>query len=76
VALRAEQLTALADTLGVSADFLLDCERGSPRDTGLSGKAKRLFAAVSHLPRHQQKKIFVVLEPSVAQHTRAAAGKE
>ena len=76
VALRAEQLLTLANALNVSADFLLGRAPTTPRTSGPAGKARRLFEAVSRLPRHQQEKICAVLEPYVAQHTRAAAGEE
>ena len=70
VALRADQLTALANTLGVTADFLLGRETTKKRGNGPIGRAKRLFDAVSLLPRHQQEKIFSILDPYIAQHTR------
>lgn len=67
-ALRPEQLAALADALSVSADSLLG-RAPAKRGTGPVGKAKRLFEAVSRLPRNQQEKIFAVLEPYIAQHS-------
>jgi len=69
VALRADQLTALANALSVTTDFLLGRDSPKKRGSGPTGKAKRLFEAVSRLPRHQQEKVFAVLEPYVAQHT-------
>jgi transcriptional regulator with XRE-family HTH domain len=70
VALRPEQLLALADALGVTADFLIGRAPTKKRGSGPVGKAKRLFEEISRLPRHQQEKIFAVLEPYVAQHSR------
>lgn len=66
VALRPDQLTALADALTVSTDALLGRTAPKRRGTGPIGKGKRLFAAISNLPRHQQEKIFSFLEPYVA----------
>ncbi len=69
VALRPEQLLALADALGVTADFLIGRAPGKKRGAGPVGKAKRLFDEISRLPRHQQEKLFAILEPYVAQHS-------
>ncbi len=68
VALKPEQLTALAEALGVSIDHLLGLEKSPQRGAGPTGKAKKVFEAVSKLPRHQQKKIIDVVESFVAQH--------
>jgi transcriptional regulator with XRE-family HTH domain len=68
VALRAEQITALADVLGVSADFLLGRETRRLRGSGPAGKMRQLFEAASRLPRSQQQKVAAVLEPFVLQH--------
>jgi transcriptional regulator with XRE-family HTH domain len=69
VALRADQLMALANALHVSADFLLGREPTTPRTSGPAGKARRVFEQVSQLPRHQQQKILEVVEAFVAQQT-------
>lgn len=69
VALRAEQLMALANALQVSADFLLGREPARSRATGPAGRARRVFEQVSQLPRHQQQKIIEVVEAFVAQQT-------
>lgn len=53
VALRPEQLAALADGLQVSADYLLGREEKNQR-LGPVGKTRRVFEQVSLLPRHQQ----------------------
>ena len=73
VALRPEQLLALADALGVTADFLIGKAPAKKRGTGPVGKAKRLFEEISRLPRNQQEKIFAILEPYVAQHSNGRA---
>ena len=71
VAMKPEQLSALADALGVSADFLLSREKRKGRGNGPKGKAKYIFEEVSKLPRGQQEKIFDLLE-LVKTHTRCA----
>lgn len=68
VALRAEQITALADALGVSTDFLLGRKERQLRGAGPAGKMRQLFEAASRLPRSQQQKVAAVLEPFVLQH--------
>ena len=68
VSLRADQLDALANALRVTADDLLGRAQPKTRATGPVGKARRIFAAISKLPRHQQEKIFSILEPFITQH--------
>jgi transcriptional regulator with XRE-family HTH domain len=68
VALRAEQMTALADALGTSTDYLLGRQEPKARGTGPAGKMRQLFEAASRLPRSQQQKVAAVLEPFVLQH--------
>jgi transcriptional regulator with XRE-family HTH domain len=72
VSLKPEQLAALAVALGVSADVLLGLSSAKQRGTGPVGKARRLFDAISRLPRHQQEKIITLLEPFVREHVKAA----
>jgi len=76
VALKPEQLLRLAQILRVRVEALLEEHPRVQKRGGPVGKAQRLFEAVSRLPRHQQEKIYAVLEPYVAQHSRAAAGEE
>jgi len=71
VALRPEQLNALADALGVSTDFLLSRNTPKQRGTGPIGKARQVFEAVSKLPRSQQQRIITVVEALVAQNKAA-----
>jgi transcriptional regulator with XRE-family HTH domain len=71
VALKPEQLSELADALGVSADFLLGRETPKARGKGPIGKAKHIFDEVSKLPRTQQEKIFDLLEPFISAHSRS-----
>ena len=68
VALKPEQMAALAEALNVSADYLLGRETKKKRGSGPTGRAQKVFEAVSSLPRHQQKKIIDVVESFVAQH--------
>lgn len=68
VALRPEQIAQLANALCVSTDYLLGVGTPKRRGTGPSGKARRVFEAVSKLPRHQQQKIVDVVETFVAGH--------
>jgi len=67
VALRPEQLNALADALGVSTDFLLSRTAPKQRGTGPAGKARQAFEKVSKLPRRQQDQIIKVIDALVAQ---------
>jgi len=69
VALRADQLAALADALGVSADFLIGREQSKKRGNGPVGRARRALERVSRLPRHQQQRIIDVIEALVAHTT-------
>ena len=64
VALRADQLTALADALGVSIDFLLGRKNVKQRG-GPVGKVRQVFERVSRLPRHQQNKVAEFVEAFV-----------
>ena len=68
VALKPDQLAALAEALGVTADHLLGRTPEKKRGSGPKGKAQKVFEAVSKLPRHQQKKIIDVVESFVNQH--------
>jgi hypothetical protein len=68
VALRADQLAALAGALGVTVDFLVGRENGKRRGNGPVGRACRVFETLSRLPRHQQQRIIDVVEALVAQH--------
>jgi transcriptional regulator with XRE-family HTH domain len=73
VALKAEQLAALADVLGVSADVLLGRTETKSALSGPGGKMRQLFEAASRLSRNQQQKIMAVLEPYVREHINGKA---
>ena len=68
VALRADQLLKLAQSLNVSVDDLVGTNGKKKRGAGPTGKMKQLFEAASRLPRRQQQKIAAVLEGFVNQH--------
>jgi transcriptional regulator with XRE-family HTH domain len=71
VALRVEQLTALANILDAPVEALIG-QQPKQRGGGPVGKARRVFETVSQLPRSQQQKILEVVEALVAQHSKAA----
>jgi transcriptional regulator with XRE-family HTH domain len=64
VALRADQIIAVAEALGVTADYLFGFKAKAQRG-GPTGKAKRVFEEVAKLPRHQQDKIIDVVSSFV-----------
>ena len=71
VALKAEQLATLADTLGISADQLLGREEPKRRGSGPAGKLRTVFEQASQLSRSQQAKVAEFVEAFV---TQAKAG--
>ncbi len=73
VSLKPEQLAALAVALDVTTDSLLGLASPKQRGTGPVGKARRLFDAISKLPRHQQDKIITLLEPFVREQVSGKA---
>jgi transcriptional regulator with XRE-family HTH domain len=75
VALRSEQLTAIAAALNISAEDLLGQPKPKARGTGPVGKARQVFEAVSKLPRKQQKKIFDILQPFLKEHLKTNSDK-
>jgi transcriptional regulator with XRE-family HTH domain len=70
VALRPEQIEKVAAALNVSVEFLFG-QTAKQRGNGPTGKARRVFEAVSKLPRRQQQKIAEVVEALVAQHANS-----
>lgn len=73
VALRPEQLLTLARILNVRPEELLTPPTTASRRGGPAGKARRVFEAVSLLPRNRQQKILEVVEALVAQHASGNA---
>jgi transcriptional regulator with XRE-family HTH domain len=65
-ALRPEYITHLAGILDVDVDFLLGYEPRPGHAGGPVGKARRVFEAVSRLPRSQQQRILGVVEDLLA----------
>ncbi len=65
VALKADQLAALAIIFGVSVDYLVGQEPPKERKGGPVGRARRAFERVSKLPRSQQHHILKVVEAFV-----------
>jgi transcriptional regulator with XRE-family HTH domain len=74
VALRAEQLAALADALGVSADYLLGRpDAKQPVQKGPPGKLRLAFEKAYQLPRNQQNRIVEFVEAYVNQYASKAS---
>jgi transcriptional regulator with XRE-family HTH domain len=73
VALKPEQLLALANALGVAVDQFFAESDKSARRGGPKGRARDIFEAVSRLPRRQQEKIFDILQPFVKEHNSEPA---
>jgi transcriptional regulator with XRE-family HTH domain len=66
VALRAEQLVALADALSVSADYLLGRPNAKPfSPKGPVGRLREVFEKAHKLSRSQQNLIVEMIEPYV-----------
>lgn len=73
---RSDVLAPMARALGVTVEALLSPPGGRRARSAPAprGHAQKLFAAVTQLPRSEQRRIFDVLEALVAkaQHSRAA----
>lgn len=72
VALRVDQLAAIAKALNLSMDELMGHPTPKTRGNGPVGKARQIFEAVSRLPRKQQEKVFDILQPFIKEHLQAA----
>ena len=73
VALRSDQLTAIAAALNLNVEALLGQPKPKTRGNGPVGKARQVFEAVSKLPRKQQEKIFDLLQPFLREHLSNSA---
>jgi transcriptional regulator with XRE-family HTH domain len=74
VALRHDQLEALAAALGLPLAELVGTPEAKPRGTGPVGKAKALFNRVSALPRDRQQRILTTVEDMLIAHEARKAG--
>ena len=74
VALKAEQLLALAEKLGVTVDALLGRSETVKRGTGPVGRARHVFERVSKLPRATQQRILANVEDALTAHEVRKAG--
>ena len=72
VSLRPDQLTALAEALRVTADYLLGREDKLPSPKGPPGRLRQLFEQLHQLPRSKQNKIVAILQPFVREHAEAS----
>lgn len=68
IALKPEQIADLAKILECSTDELVTGQTKQKRGIGPAGRTRRVFEAVSKLPRHQQNKVAEFVEAFVAQH--------
>lgn len=68
--IRSDVLARIAQALDVSTDELLGTKPSSTRAVKPAGKARRVFDAVSRLPRRQQEKIVEVVEAMVEKHSK------
>ena len=73
VALRPDQIEKLTDILNVSVDELFGSEKNGRRSGGPVGTARRLFEAVSKLPRSQQQHVLTVVEAFVEKRVAAVS---
>jgi transcriptional regulator with XRE-family HTH domain len=61
VTLKPDQLTALADTFGITVDELLG-RSSAKRAKGPAGRALKTFERVARLPRRQQERVLATVE--------------
>ena len=66
VGLKAEQLTALSEALGVTLDKLMGRPQPKRRGNGPAGRARLVFERVSSLPRSQQQSVLDTIEAIIA----------
>jgi len=74
-ALKPEQLARLAKILDCSVDELIGNESKPRRAGGPVGRIRRVFEAVTQLPRHQQNKVADFVEAFVAQNSNGSADR-
>jgi transcriptional regulator with XRE-family HTH domain len=71
IALRPDQIKALAQAINATADYLIGISENWKGAKGPSGKVRHVFEQVSKLPRRQQQKVVEFVEAFV-QHKTAA----
>ena len=69
VAIKPEDLIKLADLLEIEVTELLGRGKSKPKRNAPTGKARKVFEAVSELPRYQQQRILGVVEDMMAART-------
>lgn len=74
VALKPEQIDAVAVALGCTHQEIIGVEAPKARGSGPVGKAKSLFERVSALPRDRQQKILGTVEDMLVAHEGRKAG--
>jgi len=74
VALRHDQLVALAGALGISTAELMGDDGGKKRGSGPAGKLRQVFERASQLPREQQKHVVRVIEDTLTAYQVRNAG--
>jgi len=68
VALRHEQIVALADALGISVAELMGESTSQKRGNGPAGRARTVFERVNALPRDRQQRILGAVEDMLVAH--------
>lgn len=71
-ALKPEQLASLVKTLECGVEELIGHRPPRRRGGGPAGRVRRVFEALTQLPRHQQNKVAEFVEAFVAQHVNGA----
>jgi transcriptional regulator with XRE-family HTH domain len=74
VALRHDQLEAVADALGISTAEMMGAPDAQKRGTGPAGKLRQVFERASKLPRDQQKHVVRVIEDTLTAYGVRKAG--
>jgi transcriptional regulator with XRE-family HTH domain len=73
VALRPDQIAALADILNVTTDYLVGRPVKQPAAKGPPGKLRLAFERAHKLPRHEQNQIVKFVEAYVSQYASKAS---
>jgi transcriptional regulator with XRE-family HTH domain len=74
VALRHDQLEALAAALGLTLAGLVGTPEAKARSNGPAGKLRQVFERASNLPRDQQKHVLRVVEDALTAYAARKAG--